>query len=643
MKNLPEKFSDVVRKWRAAESQRTIFGIHMPQTQRAIEDLLESLQKVFESLSTFSVVRKDQAMEIVVKSDTEGSDGSSSVSIPANLPSLPKIFTDLKINSVTLNAGITPKELKEFFTGLSAKVEEIDPQGGLKGFLQKQGVSHIKVDQMKFQLLKDEERVTKGIPEELLKDGKGSKKQIADIAKLHDSVWKDYLAGKLDKGEFKNQHQDFITTACEEPKQLEKILKNMIVKQKEAEKFLAQLEHKLFEIGFPEDAILSLKKKLLAPKKILISEDELARLRKIEKEFEKNLDKRIDGELETIKVIKKKLADEAERSEAILHQMSQGGIILDKSGKILSINSTAQNILGISEDEVRGKNINDVLKSHHLLTTVSDWQSETDTHIPKEVKVQALSEETLSIIRESAIVIENENGRSIGVVSALHNVTQQEELNRRKNDILDVLGHDLRAPLGAIKQNFDVLVQSTNLSTECNDQQKKFLENCKRNIVRMGSLIEKILDMRQLETGKILLKHDAIETNKLLEEAVASLSGWAQEKHIKLEVNTQNMPNMEGDPERLYQVITNLVSNALKFTPEGGSIMVIGQSVENQGIKCIEISVKDSGIGIKTEDLKRLGLGLSICKTIVEMHGGSIWADSKLDSGSTFTFQIPFK
>lgn len=662
MSDLTEQFSDVVKKWRTADSQRMIFGINMPQTQRAIEDLLENFEKVFYAYPIFSLVRKDQTMEIVVKSDMKGKDASSLMNIPVSLPSLPKVFTELNINSITLSKGITVAELKEFFTGLSTKIEEIEPQGGLKGFLQKQGVTHIKVDQMKFQLLKDEEQVTigKDIIGDLLEGGKGTKKQkTASATKLHDSVWKDYLEGELDKGEFKSQHQDLLTAAFDEPKQLEKILKRMIVKQKKSEKFLAQLENKLFEIGFPEAAVESLKKKLLTPKKILVPEDELARLKKIEKEFEKNLDKRIDSELKTIKVIKKKLSDETERSEAILHQMIQGGMILDKNGKILSVNSTSQNILGISEEDVRGKSVNDVLKSHHLLTTVSDWQSETDTHTPKEVKVQALNDETLAIVRESAIVIEDENGRSIGVVSALQSVTQQEELERRKNDILDVLGHDLRAPLGAIKQNFEVLIQSTNLNIESNSQQQKFLDNCKKNIARMSGLIEKILDMRQLETGKIMLKYDTIETNNLLEEAVNSLNSWAENKKIQLQVNAEKMPNIEGDPERLYQVITNLVSNALKFTPEEGSIIAKGKSVKSNGIQYIEISVQDSGMGIKKEDLKKifdkyaqvsrespkgvrgLGLGLSICKTIVEMHGGSIGADSELKMGSTFTFQIP--
>lgn len=659
MSDIADKFSDVVRKWRAVDSQRMIFGVDMPQTQRAIDELSQSLQKVLAAFPVFSLAQKDQGIEIVIKNDGTGGDASSLSNIPANLPSLPKTFNELMVNSVTLSAGITETELKEFFKGLSIQKEEIEKQGGLKEFLRRQGVTHIKVNQMKFQLLKDEEQIiiSKEGAGKILKDGTVTERQkVADnMPKPHDSVWKDYLDGKLNAEDFKNQHEGFINTLLEKPKQLEKILKRMIAKQKEAEKFLAHLERKLFEIGFPAEAVETLRKKLLAPKKVLVPEDELARLRKIEKEFQKSADKRMDGALETINVIKKKLTDEKARSEAILHQMSQGGMILDRKGKILSINAAAQNVLGAFQKDVRGKSINEVITKRHLLTMVSDWQGETDTHTPKEVKVQASDEETLSIIRESAVVIADENGRSIGVISALHNDTQQEELKRRKNDILDVLGHDLRAPLGAIKQNFEVL----NLNIECDSQQRKFLDNCKRNIARMGSLIEKILDMRQLETGKIMLKYDTIEINKLLEEAVASLSAWAENKKIRLEVNAEELPRIDGDPERLYQVITNLVSNALKFTPEGGSIVITGNLIQREGIQHVGISVKDSGMGINTEDLERifdkyeqvtrnapagvsgLGLGLSVCKTIIELHGGSIWADSELNSGSTFTFQLP--
>jgi len=665
--DLTEIFSNAIRQWRAADSQRMIFGSNMPQTQMAIDLLAEILQKVFEAVPSFSLVKKEQNMEIVVK--TENSDGNDSdlTHIPAHLPSMPKVFNQLKIESISLSKGMTGAELKEFFSGMSMKPGEIEGLGGLSAFLQKQGVVHISVDQMRFKLLKDSDKVGSGEGEGAGDAAKTKRKKLSEFAKLRDSVWKKYIDEKLDVKDLKDRHEDILHAAHEDPAQIEKVLKRVLSKQKDMEKFLAHLEQKLFEAGFSDEDVQTLKKKLLKPKKVLIDEDELARLRKIEKEFFKDSDAKIDERLkhafETIKVIKNKLADETARSEAIIHQIGQGGMILDSKGKVLSVNETAKNILGLSEEDIHGKNITNILKPHHILTTVSDWQSETETNTPKEVKVQALSDETLAIIRESTIVIENETGRSVGVVSALHDVTQQEELNRRKNDILDVLGHDLRAPLGAIKQNFDVLTQTIQLNEEGEggDHQKKFLANCQNNIERMSRLIEKILDMRQLESGKIMLKYDTVETSSLLEQAATSLNEWAQNKNITIETKAPALPNIDGDPERLYQIVTNLVSNALKFTPEEGSIIVEGKAVEHQGVEHIKISVKDSGMGIDKDNLEKifnkyeqvtvnapagvrgLGLGLSICKTIVELHGGSIWADSELEKGSTFTFQVPVK
>ncbi len=658
MSDLTQQFVDVITKWRSADSQRMIFGIDMPQTQRAISELTESLQKTLVEFKEFSLVEKNQKMEIVVKNG----DDSTMQHIPINLPALPKVLTDLKINSITLSTGVKEEELKELFNGISMKPEDIEQQGGLKGILQEKGVSSIKVDQMKFQLLKDEEHVTTaqennvGISKETKK---ATKKETAEVKKLRDSVWKDYLSEKLTQKDFKEKHEDFLVRTLEEPKLLEKTLKRMISKQEKVEEFLALLEEKLFNVGFSREDVESLKKKLLTPKKVLVAEDELARLRKIEKEFQSNVDQRMDNTLETINTIKKKLSDQTERSEAILHQMSQGGITLDKNGNIVSVNSTAQNILGASQKDMSGKSIKDAVTDHHLLTMVSDWQNETDSHTPKEVKVHASDEETLSIIRESAIVVQDEDGHSIGVISSLQSVTQQDELKKRKNDILDVLGHDLRAPLCAIKQNFEVLLEVTDLEVEDDSKQGRFLDNCKRNIVRMEKLISKILDMRQLETGKILVKYDVIETNNLLEDVVTSVDSWAKNKNIHMEINAQKLPNIDGDPERLYQVIANFLSNALKFTPEEGNITVSGEALESEGRQWVKISVKDSGMGIKKEDIGRifnkyeqvsqnttsgisgLGLGLSICKTIIDLHGGRVWAESEPEFGSTFSFQIP--
>ena len=242
----------------------------------------------------------------------------------------------------------------------------------------------------------------------------------------------------------------------------------------------------------------------------------------------------------------------------------------------------------------------------------------------------------------------------------MQNVARQNELECRKNDILDVLGHDLRAPVTVVKQNLSLITDYLDLPEKLSDaKQKQLIRTCAKNVERLETLISKILDVRQLETGKIILKKDTIDSNKLIEDAISSLETWARDKNIKIDVNIEPLPDVHCDPERIYQVITNLISNAIKFTNNGGSIKVEGKTTDIGDQKVVEISVYDSGIGIHKDDMERvfnkyeqvslqspagvsgLGLGLSICKTIVEMHGGQIWVVSKPGEGSTFTFQIP--
>src|SRR3989338_617504 len=210
---LKDIFSEIIRCWRSAESQRMIFGINMPQTKQAISVLTASLEKVFAVYPAFSVILKDQAMEIVA-SENDGKDDEFSVMhTPANLPSYPKIFKQLNINSITLKRGTTEKELKEFFTALIKKAEELESEGGFKGWLQKQSVDHIAVDQMKFRLLKEDERVgagKQGTTQGLTGSPVLSKQAQAAVTKLRDTAWSDYLSGKLGTGEFKSQYDEFI-------------------------------------------------------------------------------------------------------------------------------------------------------------------------------------------------------------------------------------------------------------------------------------------------------------------------------------------------------------------------------------------------------------------------------------------------
>jgi len=255
---MTEIFADVIKQWRLADSQRMIFGVDMPQTQNAIESLTKVLEKVLVGIPSFSLVLKDQNMEIVVKGDK-----SLLNTIPILLPSLPKIFKELKVDSISLSAGITKEDLTHFFAGISMKLEDIEPLGGLKGYLEKKGVMHLKVDQMKFQLLRDDEHVTFGA-----EDGKGGKdikaKKSSALSKASETLMSEFLSGSLKRKDLNDEQEDLVESASQQPKQLEKLLKRMVKKTKDTDEFLAHLDQKLSEIGFSVDDIATLKKKLIA-------------------------------------------------------------------------------------------------------------------------------------------------------------------------------------------------------------------------------------------------------------------------------------------------------------------------------------------------------------------------------------------
>jgi signal transduction histidine kinase len=197
-----------------------------------------------------------------------------------------------------------------------------------------------------------------------------------------------------------------------------------------------------------------------------------------------------------------------------------------------------------------------------------------------------------------------------------------------------------------------------------NEAQKKFLNIAQDNIKRLRRLINDLLDSAAIEAGKFRLRLSKAEVNERLNNVVTFLSRWAQTKNI--DIQAELLPSaeiIEMDKDRIEQVLTNLISNAIKFTPEGGKIFVSAvkkEPLEEIPQGAIEISVKDTGPGIAPEDLKKIfdkfervggvssgvggtGLGLSICQEIVKMHGGRMWVESKLNEGSKFSFLIPIK
>jgi len=236
------------------------------------------------------------------------------------------------------------------------------------------------------------------------------------------------------------------------------------------------------------------------------------------------------------------------------------------------------------------------------------------------------------------------------------------KIDAMKSEFVSVASHELRTPLAAIKNSVQLMLSGK--TGEINENQTKFLSMAERNINRLTNILNDLLNLSKIESGKIELKFEDIELKGLIELTASSLRPQADGKSIQIEVEVpEQLPAVYGDPEKIEQILTNIIGNSIKFTAEGGKILITAKllSPEKEGgpRHTVAVYVKDTGIGIPPEHLDSIfekfhqvegslhrsvsgtGLGLAITKGLVEAHQGKIWVESEVGKGSTFTFTLP--
>lgn len=248
-----------------------------------------------------------------------------------------------------------------------------------------------------------------------------------------------------------------------------------------------------------------------------------------------------------------------------------------------------------------------------------------------------------------------------------------EKLERLKSEFISIVSHELRTPLTSIKNSLDIL--KSGKCGEVTSNMEKFLDMAGRNVQRLSGIINDLLDLSKIEAGKMDFVFKDMNIHSVVDYVKSALSEVAKEHGLTLLAEeTENLPDITADSQRLEQVLTNLVSNAIKFTPEGKTITIKTELINAADIKChpyfeddikklsgdyIMVSVIDEGIGIAEKDLLHAfdkfaqlenslsrkvggsGLGLPIAKQLLEAHQGTIWCDSTPDVGSAFHFVVP--
>lgn len=456
----------------------------------------------------------------------------------------------------------------------------------------------------------------------------------------------------------------------EDPKPVQKIIQKLFQKEDVRDRLLPELRSQLVGAGFDkrqlENIMDGLDEKAAKKKsKVSIDAEELAELKRKAELADQGDLATAQQEIQKLKVEKKKVLDEKERVDAVIRNLAEGLVVVDQQGKVVLMNPAAEHLLGLRQSDKLGKKLSEGLKEEHVLSmTQGNLGEHSGGGVSKDVMLEGLNEETKRVLQASTAVVENENGQTVGMVAVLSDITKQKEVEAMKTQFVSNVSHELRTPLVAIQKSLGLILGRE--VGEVTPEQERFLTMAHRNIERLSRLINDLLDVAKLEARKMNLQPKVVPIQGLVNMVVSTMETWLKDKKIIVETKFPNFPvEIEADADRLTQVLTNLLGNAVKYTPEGGQVVIEmkdpASPVKISDPDCIEIGVKDNGIGIAPEDQKKIfdkfvqvslaqpagvsstGLGLTIVKEIIELHSGAMFLESEEGKGSRFYFQIPKK
>jgi PAS domain S-box-containing protein len=371
-----------------------------------------------------------------------------------------------------------------------------------------------------------------------------------------------------------------------------------------------------------------------------------------------------------IALVNRDLEDQRNKLETILQSMTDCVFAVDHDFKITMFNRACEEFTGISADDATEMFCHDLFPSTECEARCHLWDP-SDEHpadICWQTHVTDGAGRSVPVMTCGA-PLHDADGNVTGYVEVLRDVTELakvtnelrsanteleianaelRELDQLKTDFLNIASHELRTPLTSIK-GFAGFVADEKLG-ELNEKQKNALSKVVSNSDRMTRLISNMLDMSKIRSGKLELNIARLDLSGLIGSVVVDMKLIAEEKTISCTAEIPDGLVIEGDRDRIEQVLVNLLGNAIKFTSVGGSVSVTAVDHET----CVRVKVSDTGIGIAPEDLlhifeefwqvdksKGTGLGLAIAANIVREHGGAIWATSEMGEGSTFGFRLP--
>jgi len=376
----------------------------------------------------------------------------------------------------------------------------------------------------------------------------------------------------------------------------------------------------------------------------------------------------IDGHLHAVFAVndttKSKLAERErqlaeDKYRTIFENSAVSITLVDEQERLVSWNKFTENLLGMDKEDL-------YLKPVKLLYPEGQWQKIRGLNIRQNGAQRHIESEiikkdgSLISVDVSLSVLKNPEGKVIGSIGVVADITERKRAEKElretmeaKSQFISTVSHELRTPLASMKEAISIVLDG--IAGKINKDQKRFLDIAQRNIIRLARLINEVLDFQKLSANKMKLDLQPNDITETVKEACHTMTLFAEKKKVKLSIKLDDdLPKARFDNDAIMQVMTNLLSNSIKFTPENGAVSVSAQHKAED----LVIRVSDTGMGVSKEFLAKIfdpfyqihqpgqeskgtGLGLSIVNKIVMAHGGRIEVESEVGQGTTFSVFLP--
>ncbi len=352
------------------------------------------------------------------------------------------------------------------------------------------------------------------------------------------------------------------------------------------------------------------------------------------------------------------IATERTRLKTIVNYLAGGVLVTDRSKNIILYNPTLLRMLGYEGDSLDDQPLS-ALTTDEKLTGIIDGILELNTgefkvlsaEIEPHERGEGLSNQLY--LRAQAVPFQNRSGEILGSVTIVDDITHLKELDEMKSAFVSMVSHEIRSPLSTVLSQIKILMDG--LAGELGAKQADILGKISRKVQGLVELSNELLDISRIEAGLIVQDKQQVQLMDILESLVEFIQSRAKEKNISLSLKKSDLPLINADMKSMEEVFSNLITNAIIYTPEGGKVDVRGEVKGD----FVGISISDTGYGIAPDELPRIferfyraktektrnivgtGLGLPIVKSIIEAHNGTVKVESEEGVGSTFYVRLP--